>query len=166
MKTIEANLLDFPSGINMIFHQANTENVMGAGIASQIRKRYPQAYKADKDHFVPKGRERLGNYTMALVNEEKISKDNYNLVCNLYGQMLNEDSIFGVRTDYFALRDALRSCLDLHTTFSGYYKDAICGFPWLMSSNLGGGDFKIVRHIVEETMEEFNLTGYWVKYKT
>lgn len=165
MKTIEANLLDFPNGINMIFHQANTENVMGAGIASQIRKRYPQAYKADKDHFVPKGRERLGNYTMALVNEDKISKDNYNLVCNLYGQMLNEDSIFGVRTNYFALRDALRSCLELHTTFSGYYEEAICGFPYGMGCGLGGGDWNIVENIISETLKEFNLKGFIIKYK-
>lgn len=85
MKTIEGNLLDFPNGINMIFHQANTENVMGAGIAQQIRKRYPQAYKADKDFFIPKGRERLGNHSVALVSR---NSEDYKLVVNLYGQSI------------------------------------------------------------------------------
>lgn len=162
MKAIEANLLDFPNGINMIFHQANTENVMGAGIAKQIRERYPEAYKVDRDYFVPKGKDRLGHYTQALVNGDDTA---YKMVANLYGQMLNEDSIFGIRTNYFALRDALRDCLGNYNAFFSHYDKPICGFPWLMSSNLGGGDFNIVRHIVEEAMEEHHLTGYWVKYQ-
>ena len=160
MKTIEGNLLDFPNGINMIFHSANTENVMGAGIAQQIRKRYPEAYKVDKDYFIPKGRERLGHYSQALVSGG--SKD-YKLVVNLYGQMLNEDSVFGVRTNYFALRDSLRRSLDDHVTFSGHYNEAICGFPYGMGCGLGGGDWKIVESIISKALEEFNVTGYIVK---
>lgn len=162
MQTIEGNLLDFPNGINMIFHQANTENVMGAGIASQIRKRYPQAHKADKDYFVPKGKERLGHYTQALVSGDS---EDYKLVVNLYGQRLGEDSVWGIPTDYFALRDALRRCLDDHTTFSGYCDDAICGFPYGMGCGLGGGDWKIVESIIKEALEEFNLKGFIIKYK-
>jgi O-acetyl-ADP-ribose deacetylase (regulator of RNase III) len=160
MKTIEGNLLDFPNGINMIFHQANTENVMGAGIAKQIRERYPEAYKVDKDYYVPKGKPRLGHYTQALINGD--SKE-HKLVVNLYGQRLGENSIWGFPTNYFALRDALKSYLNDHTAFFSHYKAPICGFPYEMGCGLGGGDWKIVESIIEESLTEFNIEGYIIK---
>jgi YD repeat-containing protein len=161
MKTIQGNLLDFPNGINAIFHQANTENIMGAGIAKQIRERYPEAYETDTNFFIPKGEYRLGEYSFASVNDENSP---HRLVYNLYGQRLGKDSIWGIPTDYFALRDSLNKALYEHTTFFDYYDKIICGFPWLLGSNLGGGDFKIVKYIVEQAMERYSLTGYWVKY--
>ena len=160
MKTIQGNLLDFPNGINAIFHQANTENIMGAGIAKQIRERYPEAYESDTNFFIPKGEHRLGEYSFASVNDENSP---HRLVYNLYGQRLGKDSIWGIRTDYFALKDSLNKALYEHTTFFDYYDKIICGFPWLLGSNLGGGDFKIVKYIVEQAMERYSLTGYWVK---
>lgn len=164
MKTIEANLLDFPNGINTIFHQANTENVMGAGIAKQIRERYPEAYNVDRDYFVPKGKKRLGHYTQLRVLENE-NDAMYKMVVNLYGQMLNEDSVFGIRTNYFALRDALRHCLDNHSTYFSHYRSPICGFPYGMGCGLGGGDWKIVESIIKETLEEFNVEGFIIKYQ-
>lgn len=162
MKTIEANLLDFPNGINTIFHQANTENVMGAGIAKQIRERYPEVYNVDRDYFVPKGEDRLGHYTQALVSGDDTA---YKMAVNLYGQMLHYYSVFGIRTNYFALRDALRDYLGNYNAYFSHYDKPVCGFPYGMGCGLGGGDFNIVRHIVEEAMEEHHLTGYWVKYQ-
>ena len=59
--TIQGNLLDFPThcktdpdkyiGISAIAHSCNTRNIMGAGIAKQIKNRYPQAYEADTKAF-------------------------------------------------------------------------------------------------------------------
>ena len=164
MKAIEANLLDFPNGINMIFHQANTENVMGAGIAKQIRERYPEAYNLDRDYFVPKGKGRLGHYTQLRVLENE-NDATYKMVVNLYGQMLNEDSVFGIRTNYFALRDALRHCLGNYNAFFSHYDKPICGFPYGMGCGLGGGDWKIVESIIKEALKEFHLKGFIIKYQ-
>jgi O-acetyl-ADP-ribose deacetylase (regulator of RNase III) len=161
MKKIQGNLLDFPNGINMIFHSANTENIMGAGIARQIRERYPQAYKADSDLFIPKGRKRLGYYSQALVSGDS---EDCKLVVNLYSQRLGEDSVWGCPTNYFALRDALRSCLHDRITFSGHYDEPICGFPFGMGCGLGGGDWKIVEYIIRETLQEFDLEGFIITY--
>jgi O-acetyl-ADP-ribose deacetylase (regulator of RNase III) len=58
----KGNLLDFPThclsfasneyiGINAIAHSCNCQNVMGAGIAKQIKDRYPQAYEADTKFY-------------------------------------------------------------------------------------------------------------------
>ena len=160
MKTIQANLLDFPNGINAIFHQANTENIMGAGIAKEIRERYPEAYESDTNFFIPKGKHRLGEYSFASVDDENSP---HRLVYNLYGQRLGKDSIWGIPTDYFALKDSLNKALYEHTTFFDYYDKIICGFPWGLGCGLGGGDWKIVEYIIEEAMEKYNLTGYIVK---
>ena len=47
IEVIDGNLLDFPNDINVIAHSCNTRNIMGAGIAKQIKDRYPEAYEAD-----------------------------------------------------------------------------------------------------------------------
>ena len=61
IETIKGNLLDFPPhhpddpdryiGINNIAHSCNCQNVMGGGIAKQIKERYPQAYEADTEFY-------------------------------------------------------------------------------------------------------------------
>ena len=61
VKHIKGNLLDFPpyckndpnsyTGINNITHSCNTRNIMGGGIALQIKNRYPQAYEADTEAY-------------------------------------------------------------------------------------------------------------------
>jgi len=43
MKVIEGNILDIKSG--MICHQVNCQGVMGAGLALQIKKKWPEAYQ-------------------------------------------------------------------------------------------------------------------------
>jgi len=47
MNYINGNLLDIPEGI--LVHQVNTLGVMGAGIALQIKKKWPQVYSEYKD---------------------------------------------------------------------------------------------------------------------
>ena len=51
IEIIEGNLLDFPNNINSIAHSCNTRNIMGGGIAKQIKDRYPEAYEADTEAF-------------------------------------------------------------------------------------------------------------------
>ena len=45
--TITGDLLDFPQGIDIIAHSCNCRNTMSAGIAKQIKDRYPLSYDAD-----------------------------------------------------------------------------------------------------------------------
>ena len=47
VQIIDGNLLDFPNDIKFIAHSCNTRNIMGAGIAKQIKDRYPMAYESD-----------------------------------------------------------------------------------------------------------------------
>lgn len=49
IKIIKGNLLDeFANNkLDYIFHNANIRNTFGAGIAKQIKERFPAAYEAD-----------------------------------------------------------------------------------------------------------------------
>lgn len=153
MKKIQADLLDFPEGINVIFHQANTEGVMGAGIAKQIRKRFPTAWENDKSFSLPFGEDRLGHfsyYELQQVREEggRATLIDKKIIINLYGQMLNKDSVFGIATDYLALYAALsRACNWLEKR----REEPVMGFPYGMGCGLGGGEWSIVEEIIERT---------------
>ena len=64
IQIIDGNLLDFPNDIGFIAHSCNTSNIMGAGIARQVKDRYPLAYEADC-HARYEGDNLLGDYSFA-----------------------------------------------------------------------------------------------------
>lgn len=76
MKTINKNIIDaaIAGDVPCIFHQANCQSVMGAGLAKQIKSRCPDAYKA----YMDDKNKKLGGWSVGKVN------DCY--VVNLYGQ--------------------------------------------------------------------------------
>lgn len=135
---ITGDLLDAPNGINVIVHQANTDGIMGAGIAKAIKDKWPEVYDADKNYHVPFGSERLGWFSFANVkcNGERVG------IVNLYGQRLKELSRFGIPTDYDALLQSMMRLKD--SLLMGYNLTgdlAIIGFPKGMGCGLGGGDW-------------------------
>ena len=77
IETIEGNLLDFPNDINVIAHSCNTRHIMGAGIAKQIKDRYPEAYEADWKAFNYEYDQDgqyvhwLGKFSKAQINDRK-----------------------------------------------------------------------------------------------
>ncbi len=131
VKTIEnSSLLDVEEGI--ICHQVNCIGVMGAGVALQIRQKWPNAYNDYKDEcsqFTQDPKKLLGHVQDILV------KDNL-VVANCYGQVFPGH---GVMTDYNAwdiMLDKLRDLsifysLDLH-------------FPWMVGCGLAGGDWNVM----------------------
>ncbi|MGA8944018.1 MAG: hypothetical protein WB502_15090 [Thermoactinomyces sp.] len=59
------------SDCTVIAHQCNCFATMGAGIAKQIKERYPEAYEADRNFPIPIGiRKRLGHFSKAEVGVE------------------------------------------------------------------------------------------------
>lgn len=146
IKYIKGDLLDFPAGINVIFHQANTEAVMGAGIAKIIKQKYPSAYKSDREFPLALGESRLGHFSYHEFDQKKI--------INLYGQMLRQKSVFGIATDYLALYAALaRACNWLSTRGEGL----TLGFPYGMGCGLGGGEWEIVEEIIRRSTKNHSV---------
>jgi O-acetyl-ADP-ribose deacetylase (regulator of RNase III) len=154
IKEVYANLLTFPK-VKVIAHQANCQNTMGSGIARSIREMYPVAYAADSN--AAKLRlNRLGNisiaYTSATTKDSKI-------IINLYGQDLyGRDSR---KTNYEAVYCALEKIKDFLVT----NKHTSIGFPKLMGCALGGGNWNIVRVMIEEVFADFDGDVYIVEFK-
>lgn len=139
MKIISGNILDISYGI--IVHQVNCRRVMGAGLALQIRRRYPRHY-AEYLQTEP----RLGG---ALATQ--VAPGLY--VAGVYGQ---DGYGRGRRqTDYAMLRDGLLevAALARGTRLPVY-------LPYLIGCGLAGGDWEVVSNIIEATLPEAVVVRY------
>lgn len=96
------NILD--ASENIICHQVNCKGVMGAGLAKQIRNRYPNVYKEYTDYcMVIPPQDLLGTCQL-------VSIDNNRYVANLFGQF--DYGRNSCHTNYNALRKALTRVID------------------------------------------------------
>ncbi len=164
-KHINGNLLDFPNGINIIVNNCNCHNVMGAGIAAQIKQRYPQAYEVDRLHHnrcKTKGITQLGTFSRTCV---KYGDDNHadKYVVNLYGQdsfgrdkrQLNYEAIY-------CAMESLCERLVKGSDINGH--KVVLGFPYGMGCGLAGGNFSIVESMINAIFEPTEIPVFIVKF--
>lgn len=137
----------FYQNCDVIIHQANCFATMGAGIAAQIRMRYPEVLEEDRNFYIPIGsKERLGNFSRCMTRNNKV-------IYNLYGQY---NYGRGRQTDYLAFTNSLKKIFgDINK--SGLSNKKI-GIPHLIGCGLAGGDWKIVKRIIEAEALKSNLT--------
>jgi len=153
MKVIKGDLLkEFETGtVDAILHVCNCQRVMGAGIAFQIKNRYPQAYQAYMDH--PIELDLMGHsylelgtisYTSSLY---KGGGYIFNLHAqNLYGsgsRFLNYEALY---VTLEKVRDVLQK-----DGFKG-----VIGVPKYMGAFRAGGDWRIVEKMLECVFEDFS----------
>lgn len=144
MKSVKGNLITMSKEgkFNIMVHGCNCHCAMGAGIAAQIKREFPAAYKADC--ATKKGdKKKLGTYSQAKINETLT-------VINAYTQY-----DFGggrVNANYRAIRECFAA---LKTEYGN--KGLTFGIP-LIGCGLAGGDWKIVKEIIEEEMKDEDLT--------
>ena len=123
-----SNILDVKRGI--VCHQTNCIGVMGAGLALQIRRRWPNVYKAYKEDcfaFEQDPKKLLGHVQDILVSDGLV-------VANCYGQVFPGT---GCMTDY----KAWDTILDKLTDLSNYFSLDL-HFPWMVGCGLAGGDWE------------------------
>lgn len=127
------NLLDITEGI--IAHQVNTLGVMGAGIAKQIKDKFPFNYQAYRESYY-RHELVLGKVILAQVD--------YNLyVANLVAQ-----SAIGVhkrQTNYGALETGLTQLYEhsIELNLKPY-------LPYMIGCGLGGGDWGVVSALIDK----------------
>jgi len=143
IKEVQGNLLDMfdreDSELHVIAHGANCFATMGAGIAAQIKKKYPEAYFADMYYQIPVGSiERLGNISGAHNNE----------IYNIYTQWRP-----GANADYSALRLGLRK---LNALFAKDKNVQTLGLP-LIGCGIGGLEWSKTKEIILEEITDMNL---------
>jgi O-acetyl-ADP-ribose deacetylase (regulator of RNase III) len=128
---INSDLIGVERGV--ICHQVNCRKVAGAGVALQIRRRWPQWY-AEFQRRSPK----LGQVGYHQVDENLT-------IADLYAQDgFGRDRQY---TDY----EALRACLQEVRRYAG--KKSVY-LPFGMSSGLAGGDWNEVLRMIEAELPE------------
>jgi O-acetyl-ADP-ribose deacetylase (regulator of RNase III) len=148
MKSIDGDLLKFAleGRFDVIIHGCNCFHTMGAGIAKQIKGKFPQAYEADLE--TPYGsKKKLGKLSHCL-----IPKGRGFIIVNAYTQ-------YAFGTDKPAVDyDAVRSCFK---EIKKEYTKMKIGYPKI-GAGLGGGNFEIISKIIDEELkgEDHTLVEY------
>lgn len=174
---ISGNLLDFPThcetdpdkyvGINVIAHSCNCQNVMGAGIAKQIKDRYPKAFEADTERWGNEYNDggnwrcQIGDYSKAVIEDQ-------GTIYNLYTQSGYSSKERQVNYEYFwkALKAMEEDLCASHVQKHEYNPapPPILGLPYGISCGLAGGNWKIIKAIIEDIFLDSMIECYIVKF--
>ena len=152
MKTIKGDLITLSGNddnyFNIIVHGCNCFNTMGAGIAPQIAKAYPEACEADQ-MTRPGCKVKLGHISVGY------HPRNYwgtLIVINGYTQYgCGGDGKPAV--DYDALRSVFQQVAHVALTV----RNARIGYP-MIGAGLAGGDWDIIAGIIEEELQGLDHT--------
>jgi O-acetyl-ADP-ribose deacetylase (regulator of RNase III)/rubredoxin len=154
---LEGDLLDQKTDV--IAHQVNCLGVMGAGVALQIKNRWPEVYEGYRN-FCHDELKRLGTLrTEFLLGKCMvcISDDGNPAIANLFGQ--DRFDKMGRNTSYDAVYDALvhlREIMENHGWKS-------VSFPYGMSCGLGGGSWNVIYAMICDVFENSNIEVRIVK---
>ncbi len=134
MKIETGNILDIAEGI--ICHQVNSEGVMGAGLALQIKNKWRKVYD-DYMYLYKNGYLKLGT-----IHFTQVDKNLW--VCNIVGQgMYGWQGRF---TDYDAFKQAVSELRPFHDKGTKIY------FPYGIGCGLAGGNWDVVLDIIEHEL--------------
>lgn len=148
---LNQNIL-FMDNVDIIAHQVNCQGVMGAGLAKQIKTKYPIVYQEYLQLYKrQRPVELLGQCLAVPVNNSDI------FVANLFGQLSYGK---GTRqTDYEALEKSLKQLKEFMVT-SNLHSLAL---PHNLGCGLAGGDWNIVRKMIEKIFNDNSITCYICK---
>lgn len=135
---LKCSVLDTHARI--IAHQVNCMGVMGSGVAAQVKRRYPAAYKMYKDLC-----DENAHYRIGLLGRAQLCPVSYNpdgspriYVANLFGQYDYGWSKYRVYTDY----TALRQCFAELSAFARD-NDFIIAMPYRIGCDRGNGNWDL-----------------------
>lgn len=146
---VDGDILSGLDGTHDIFicQQVNCKGVMGAGLAKQIRAKWPVVftkYKHACDECTPM--ELFANYQVVNVGEKTY-------VANIFGQLnygtdKRHTSYYAISTVFYNM---FVNCLE-----TGNH-NAIFRIPYGFGCGLGGGDWGVVRSIIEDAANQYNV---------
>lgn len=136
VKHIIGDLVRDSADYQVIGHGCNCFCTMGAGIAPQIKAKFPEAYEVDCA-TIKGDKNKLGTITYTVIQDTPI-------IVNLYSQYGYARQHGEVALDYKALRSSLKL---MKEKFSG----KTMALPWI-GSGLAGGSWDVILKIIEEEM--------------
>jgi O-acetyl-ADP-ribose deacetylase (regulator of RNase III) len=140
IKEITGDLVENASDYDVIVHGVNCHCTMRSGVAKAIRERFPEAYEVDLK-TVKGDKSKLGTISHTI--------NTVPIVVNAYTQY-NYLPRNVVNADY----NAIRSCMkEIRKKFHGKK----IGLPKI-GAGLAGGDWNIIRQIIEEELSDENVT--------
>jgi O-acetyl-ADP-ribose deacetylase (regulator of RNase III) len=152
IKVVKGNLLDLFDNreFDAIVHGCNCFNNMGAGIAKQIKERYPSAYV--EDCKTKKGdKHKLGDYTYTTLVDDflpgYLQGSNQRYVINAYTQY---DYKGHKPVDYEAIRKVFTL---INRDFEGFK----IGIPKI-GAGLAGGDWDKIKRIIDSVTPNLDIT--------
>jgi len=149
IKIINGNILNADEDI--IGHQVNTKGVMGAGLAKQIRNKYPLVYANYKELCGDnKYRSLLGTSQYVDVQDKTI--------VNMFAQ--DGYGTSKIQTDYKALKLCLEGIIYSVTTDYCLLHNKSVALPFGLGCGLAGGDWNKVYGIIDEVFSNYEVTLY------
>lgn len=152
---VKGNLLT--SDCDVLFHQANCQSIMGAGIALQIKRHFPAAFAADVD-FPYSVSGRFGRYSSAETHNGTKPVE----VVNLYSQRFlgkSKHPSDSLPYRYAAMEMALGYYFREKSTEPDFDQLKF-GVPTYMGCAIAGGDWNVVRGILQKVAERFDIVIY------
>lgn len=129
----------FNGNDDIICHQVNTHGVMGAGIALQIKEKFPEVFAAYEEKcrdFSKYDINPLGNVLFCF------TKYFHPLIANLFSQI-------GMSTEY----DALEKCLKIVYDYCKINKTSVA-IPYKIGCGIAKGDWNKVYGIIEKIFDK------------
>lgn len=130
---------------DIICQQVNCKGKMGAGLAKQIREKYPivhQRYVKLCDRVSPK----------ALLGAVDFEETDSYIIANCFAQLGYARS--GLQTDY----NALKICFESVKKFAKEHGMSDIALPYKIGCGLAGGDWNIVKELIEDVFECADLS--------
>lgn len=124
-------------------HQVNCRGAMGAGIAKQIRNKYPEVYEPYKALCKQFGSKLLGEVQFVACYDGTV-------IANLFAQ--DDWSTDRVQTNM----QALEECLQKVAAFAAK-TGATVGVPRLMGAGLAGGDWNLIEPLIEKYLPDCTI---------
>lgn len=166
VEQVSGNLLDFPNGINAIAHSCNTRNIMGAGIAKQIKDRYPEAYEADTKAYDTEY-DKDGQYVHWLGKFSKSEINDRKYIYNMYTQAsIGKGREVDYEKFWQALKRVEEDLFEMNVNKHEYdgSPSPVLGLPYGISCGLAGGNWGIIKAMIEDIFLDSPIECFIVKY--
>jgi O-acetyl-ADP-ribose deacetylase (regulator of RNase III) len=146
IKTLYGNVLTIPH--IFICHQVNCRAVMGAGVAGQVKKKWPKAYEWYFKDCKWKSKEELLGSICPVPVEDNVS------IIHMFAQddYGRSDKCY---TDYEAFERCLHAIKN-HVP----EENTIIRFPYKIGCGLAGGDWNIIQKLIYEILGDYNVEFY------
>lgn len=159
----QGNLLD--ASENIIVHQVNCQGVMDAGVARQIKEKWPNVYehyirmvKTFYKFSIPREK-LLGEVCWDIVQEGIRDGEHDKWIASIFGQLdYNKKGENKCQTDY----DALKKGFITIANNASWFDDSVA-MPYMIGCGRGGGDRRKVLEIIHEVfdpLENVNVVLY------